>query len=356
VTPSDHAELALTVAGVAAAVGLPGPAGSRTTKVIVAPTGGGVPTDALKSSVLSVFVGKKMGGTRPKVYAPRYRDLSARFLLHVNGNYDPVEVKNSFRRLLTNEDGTGLFQFSQLGFKAKAEDGTCLLSSTRLQNAFDEIAGLERLETQKLTVTPSPRERESGNAGDGTITNLVLTGNQRRREYKVVLLSSTTAAVYERILGEVRGLTDSVLTDTVADFDTELLGQIDDYGGNQDWTGWKLVPLRSSSTYVDVVSAVGQDITVSSAASLFTLTTIGAEYYLFNPAYTEVTVGTGTYYSPDNHVSFKLTAGSDPFVSGDEIYLDVYPEVSDIILREDEYPQFADADIITRTTGGSRIR
>jgi hypothetical protein len=356
VTPPDHANLALTVSGVAAAVGLPGPAGSRTTKVVVAPSGGGAPSAALKSSVLAAFTGKKMTGTRAKVYSATFRDLTARFLLHVNRSYDPTEVKNGFRQLLTNENGTGIFQFDQLGFAAKGDDGSCLLSIHRLQNLFSQVDGLDRVETQKLTVTPVARERESGNAGDGGITGITLTGNQRRREYRVVLLSATTAAVYERILGTVRGLTDTVLTDTVADFDTELLGEITDYGGNQDWTGWKLAPLRSSSMALDIVSASGQDITVSSAASLFTLTTLGEEYYLYNPLYTEITVDVSTYYSPDSHVSFQLTAGSDPFMAGDEFFLDVYPEISDIILRDDEYPQFADTDIVTRTTGGSKLR
>ena len=110
-------------------------------------------------------------------------------------------------------------------------------------------------------------------------------------------------------------------------------------------------------TQATVTGATGQTITVSTGTSLYSLTSTGTEYFLYNPTPTVVNMsgGSGTYTSADGSVSFTVTEGDIPFINGDFFTLDIFPHIGDIRLREDEYPELTEANFITRTSGGAGV-
>lgn len=354
VTTEDYADLAAKVSGVAKTRAAPGlPIGSRTVKLIIAPTGGGQPTSFLKSSVLSTFKLKKMVTNKVRAFGPIYKQIRAHFLLHVNPTFKAGDVNQQVRAGILNTAGSGLLNFAQLDFGAIGKDANgnpeLLLAQTRLQGYFDRLGniGLDRAEVLRLDVVPQARARDEGNSGSGSIADasILVTGKQRRREFFVQLTSATTYVVYERIIGFVSGLTDTTLSDDTKVFENE---------GIASYAGFRLNPVRGSSTEAVVTSAAGQNIVVSSQTSLFALTEVGAEYYLYDPNGVLLNVG-DTFSSVDGSVRFTLTAGGSPFLNGDAFSVDVFPDISDIRLRSDEYPELLDANFTTRTSGGARV-
>ena len=86
------------------------------------------------------------------------------------------------------------------------------------------------------------------------------------------------------------------------------------------------------------------------SASVYTLTETGAEYAM-EIGVTRVALGAAYV---DTQISFTLSQGSTVFSVGDAFEIDVYPKISDIRLRADEYPELSDGNFVTRTSGGSR--
>ncbi len=354
VTTDDYADLALRVSGVAKARATAGlPRGSRVVSIIAAPSGGGDPSASLKSDITSYLSTRKMVTNRVRVTGPVYKNIRLQILFHVDNQFRASETSQTVRNSIINNAGTGLLDFSQLDFGAITKDANgnpdLLLAQTRLQGYFESLdsIGLDRAEIQRFDVIPQARARAEGNNGSGEIedASIILNGNQKRREFYVLLKSATQYAVYERIVGFVTGMTDNVMTDDTKIFDLE---------GISDFAGYKLNPQRGSSGEVTVASADDQNVNITSTSSLFTLTEIGAEYYLYHPTPTLVTVG-DEFESADGSVKFTLTAGATPFISGDAFYVDIFPVISDIRLREDEYPQLLEANFTTRSSGGSRV-
>jgi hypothetical protein len=256
------------------------------------------------------------------------------------------------RQSVINNQGTGILDFDQLNFGGVQEfsDGSTdlLLAQTRIQGHFDRLApyGLERAEIIQLDVTPIAFARAEGNAGDGYISNssIVLSGAQRRREFKAILASAGTYDVYEYIIGHVSRLSDGVLIDETKNFENE----------SDSFSGYKLIPLRDASSEVSIESASGQEIVVASGSPiLYSLTSVGSEYALYNSTPTHLAVG-DEFVNSDGSVRFTLEAGSTPFLKGDSFLLNVFPSIGDIELKPNEYPELSNADFVTRTSGGSR--
>ena len=351
VTIQDHELLSEQVSGVAKARASAGtPAGSNRVNVIIAPSGGGDPTPALKSSVSTYLKPRKMVGRRIALGGPAYRNLRFQVLLHINENYRASDVLQATTLGITNTGGTGVLDFAQLDFEAVSltADGNeeLLLGQTRLQAYFDGLrsSGLERAEIQQLDIEPVARARAAGNSGNGVVTNVTVNSRQRRREYSIEVTSSATYRVYERIVGTVGSMTDTSITDDNKDFG---------YEGVASYAGWVLNPDRNGGSLLPVISASAQTLSVLTAGqSLFTSTDIGTNYYLYNPIVTDIAVGT-PFTSSDGNVSFTLVAGSNPFINGDIFTLDVFPQISDIRLKADEYPSLSVFTV--RTSGGSKI-
>lgn len=351
VTAADHAAIARTVSGVSKAYAVPSPSGiSNRMRVYVAPGGGGQPTDALRNLVTTKFHGTRMMGRRVEVFGPTYRDLRFHSVLHINSNFRAAEVEARFRNLVLNSNGTGLLNFDQLNFAGLDEEEKLLITNTRLQDNFASLQkdGLDRVEIQKLDVVPVARIRGvgSGNTGNGTVTNIITTGRHRRRQFYILMTSSTTYSVYERIVGEVTEIASTVVTDASKVFEDE---------GISNFAGYLLVPDAEFTATSFVVSSVaGQNVFVSSNINLYSFTAPGRQYFIYNP--TPINMNTGVQFvSADTSVKFTINVGATPFIAGDFFILDIFPVVGDIRLLSDEYPQLPEFDFITRTNGGSRI-
>lgn len=324
----------------------------RYSDLIVAPSGGGVPSRSLRASVAIALTAKSLDGTAWRVFEPVYKNVRMTALLYVNQHYRASDVEGLFRVMLSNIDGTGILDFDALDFGAVVkvnEQEELLISTTRMQGLFAAMSsiGLDRVELQRMDVQPQVRFPVTGNAGNGTISDVsvLLSGTQRRREYYVLLTSSAQAVVYERILGRISSLGDSVLYDDTKQFDQE---------GISSFNGYFLYPQREGAAHVVLSSASGTQANIIGVSNLFTMANPGDEYVIFNPIPINVNVG-GVYTSPDGSVQFQLTAGGTPFLAGDSLLLDVYPVVGDVRLRDDEYPQLTINNLITRTSGGTKV-
>lgn len=353
VTAKDHADLALAVPGVAKAIATSGlPLGSRNVAITIAPVSGGQPSDLLKADVATALQDKKMVTSRIQLYGPTYRNIRLNVLLHVNKNFRATDVEQRVRQSLINNQGTGFLDFDQLNFGAvqTTSDGTkeLLLAQTRIQGFFDKLVsyGLERAEILQLDVAPMAAIRSEGNAGNGTIedSSILLSGTQRRREYVAFLTSSNTYDVYEYIIGKVSNLNSNILIDETKTFEEEA----------SSFTGYKLIPLRGSSTEVFISGASGQEITiVDGSPSLYVLTSVNSPYALYNPNPTSLLVGQ-EYVSSDGSVRFTLNSGMSPFIRGDYFTISIFPLIGDIELAENEYPKLEVANFTSRTSGGAK--
>jgi len=289
-----------------------------------------------------------MSTYRIQVVGPTYKDVTLSLLLHVNSSFRAQEVESTVRSALINSQGTGYLDFNQLDFAGLDSDGDPLFGQTRLQTFFNSlrVSGLERCEILQCSVEPSAVAKETGNTGTGTVGSFTQTIKRRRRQYYVLMTSSSTFNVYERLVGRVSTLTNTVLTDEDVDFDDE---------GVLSFAGYKLNPDRNGSNILTVASATNQGITASSGqTSLFLLTTPGEEYYLYSNSPTAGTVGS-TVSVGGGDVTFVVTAGATPFVAGDSFTIDVFPLVSDLVLRTEEYPELLAANLVTRTSGGAKV-
>ena len=356
VTHKDYAEFGRTLAGIAQASGTQYLPGGRTERIIVAPTGGGLPTATQKNQVVAAYENAKMASTDVFVDTGyTYKDLLLGWVIYVLPNFIANTVQTDVRNFFTNGGGTGIYDFDQLAPAGLDAKGNPLLSQTLLQGYAEnslQALGVSRLVVNTFTIRPSARTRQNGNIGNGIIANSDITsdGHQKRREYYILFKSATTYTVTERINGYVTNLSDNVLTDDSQDFIAS---------GVQ--VGWKVAPNRAGTTYLVITGVDGQDLVTTGSISLLAVTSPGTEYYAFNPVtYTGVVGSTTT--SSDGSVTFKVTAGSTAFVAGDAFSIDVFPVVSDIILRADEYPQLSSTfvnvlgvpDFNTRTSGGLR--
>lgn len=361
VTTKDYESLAEAVSGVAKARSGPGRVpGAREIQIWAAASGGGPATATLKSSISSTLRTKKMVTNRIRVSDPVFKDLRFVVLLHVNPSYRASDVLYATRRGILNPDLTGMLDFPQLEFSAVSVDTNgneeLLLAQTRLQQYFSTLraAGLDRAEIMQLDATPVPRVRSSGNSGNGEILDIVTTSRQRRREFVIDVTSAGEAVVSERIVGRVTGITDTTISDDEKVFENEK-------PEDEDFSSFMIVPYRGSASPLEVVSAEGQTITTSGSSSLFSMTDIRAEYYMYPRVPVSVAInaiGVVTpvrFTSSDGNVSFYIQAGTSPFVAGDQFVIDVFPLISDIRLRDDEYPQLSEGNFITRTSGGSRV-
>lgn len=344
----DYATLAGQVTGVAKARSALQRDGR--VRVIVAPNGGGDPSPTLKNNVLAYFPGKKEANRRVFLDGPAYKNVRLTLLLHVASTFRATAVDRTTRTMLTNTGKSGMLDFPQLNFAGlDPTTGELLISDGRLQEAFAQLrrSGLTRVEIAQMDVLPQARARLEGNHGNGTIADasIKLSGYQRRREFVVTLKSASTYTVTERIVGYITRLTDYTLLDEGADFDSQ---------GVTSYAGYFAKPRRDQAANLPVVSASGQTITVLSKGSLFALTEPNVEYCLYKPSGAVYTVGS-EYVSSDGNVRFTVTAGTTPFLAGDSFSIDVFPRSSDIRLRDDEYPQLLETNLITRTVGGSKL-
>lgn len=351
VTVEDYAKLAMRVPGVAAAAARPSALKTNVVQLWIAPAGGGTPTDSLKSAVSGFLSTRKGVGRRVRVLPPYYRDLQVEALLHVAPRFKAADVAYAVERALINANGTGYFDFDQLGFAGLDVNGDPLLTHDRFREALAQLRsrGLLRVEVRAFTVIPVGRPKQAGNSGNGTVNVGTLGAGRRRRRITITMTSANTFTVQEVLPGRVSKLTATTLVDERLDLSREIpsLAMLN---------GARLYPdARYPNVYVllDTPTETNTLPVLAGYDSLFTMTEVGADYYVTGDG--PLSTGTvGVAFPAQNGDSpFTVVAGTTPFIAGDSFVLDIYPESGDLELAFDEYPRLQVTNLALATSGGS---
>lgn len=344
VTTEDHADVALTVAGVAKASAKQGATGTKIIDLHVAPSGGGVPSAVLRNQIIVALESKRMVATIVRILDPVYKDLEVTLKVYVLATFEKDAVETVVRESLLTSVSTdvqdGLLDFDNVNFEALSSTGAPQVTTTRLQDLFDSLGsqGVQKVLLQRLTVKPAARIVDS-NTGDGTVGAISFTNDALRREWRIVLTGATSFNVFERIIGKSTALADDTLTDDRAAFPTLPVGTVINPNERQGVT-----------VAVDEASSTGTTIArdLADPTGFFGIAATGDAYSVQLPVdgSSPGTVG-AVYTTADGTLTFTVTAGGTPFVNGDEFLLDIFPEVDDVVLREDEIPQLLVANLIT---------
>lgn len=351
INDADIADGAVTVPTVAKARAFPEEGASRTVRLVVAPSGGGVPTATLRNTIQSSLQPYKMVNMRFSVEAPVYKDAEMTLVVYAGAGAKRTDVRNLVMSMLTNADGDGYLDFDQLDFAGvDPETGDPFMGESAIQRLFDNVdrSLIRRVQIEKMTVRAAARPRRV-NAGNGTVAVTANTNDNRRREYLIRFSSSTSFRVYERIVGKVGRVEPYAIEDESKDFGFET------FGSDLVTAGYTLInPNRRQSTVFT---------TASNTTSRFEATTPGLSF-VAEPGddyYVQKTLAgglTGVDYEvvdPETGlvlVTWNITPGTTPFSTADELIIDTFPPLGDIVLRDDEYPQIAFGDITVRIVGG----
>lgn len=345
----DVAAAARQVSGVAKARASEEDILFRRLALTIAPVGGGLPTSSLKSQVSTALRPNRSLGLRTIIRDPVYKNVKMELLVHAERNVNRDTLKALFRSACTTAEGTGAFDFDQVDFAGLDPDDedNLQVSVDRLNSIADDLrsSGVKRLEVRTLTVMPEAR-RLSSTSGDGTVTGVATpTNDHLRREYLIRFNSALTYVVKERILGTVAEIQLHTLFDDRASLPSLV---------SEGYT--RLIPDRTSNAEVPISGNTATLIsTAPSSASLFELTEVGSEYVVERDVPITGTVGVPfEVLSQDGAVllTFTVNVGASPWNSGDELVLDTFAPVQDIVLRADEIPQLLDTNLDIQVSGG----
>ena len=403
VTLGDYAATAVElVPGILKANAVSGsPFGGQTPVLLfVVPNGGGFPSDSLRNLTIVKLKDKRSAGKRIQVRDAVYVDILIESDTYVLPNSPALDVRNRQIQILTAK-----FALEAVTFGASFD----------LQQVYEDtnttaLKGIKRVFYKTFTVKPYyARHVNSPTTGTGTIewiaTNL---DTVRRREWLVQVLPPSPPVnclrfqVQQRRLGTVTSVTDTLVTDDSADYESnELAGSwffhprpedssvsfgITSNTANSISAGPGLLTytepddpyvvekleagvgkiLRTtvtagvvSSTTVAVASVdsweVGDKLHFSdNPLDYFTVVTVGvADLTIDRPVTTAVSSSVDyVWVSSDGSVKFSVVNGGTSFVVGDELYVDTYPRSGDISLRPENFPQLSASNLFVSPIGG----
>lgn len=339
---------AVAVAGVAKAGARETDPLAREISLYIAPAGGGLPSDLLKSFVQRSLRGIVGFGLRYTLQDPVYKAPTVSLLLHAYSGFRKSSVAAALSVMLLNEEFTGVYDFDNVSFRGRDADGNLEFSSDRLHDLADELSavGVRRLEVLGLSVLPEARTLRN-NTGNGEVVDVALpTNDHTRREWHIRFLDNTTYRVYERIIGTVTGIQHNGIEDDSQDF-PDLVAQ-----GFTTLVPDRDKPLISSATVTSNTSTL---VVADADNSMFTLTKVGSDYYLERllPASGAVSTPYTAIDGAGNSVlEFTVNAGSSPWANSDQITLDVFPPRGDLLFRADEVPILTQGNLSIRVAGG----
>lgn len=316
------------------------------------PAGGGAMSLALKNEIAAFLATKKMVGTQPVIQDAVAMPIVMQLGVYVKENYRDDDVNAKVRATFVTEDpsapvANGVFDFDNVGMKARDDEGEPQITQNRIHTLARKLQefGLQRIVVEALhtdPVTKQPRLRV--NAGDGGISGVTYLTPQlvARREFRILWTSATTFEVYRRVVGASTFVGDDRLVDNRLDLSNA-----------PDFTlplpvGTVLNPNRDQSlTFaIDTAATTGNTVVkdAGAAGSIFGNCEPGDGYYIEwldgSGIVASPTGGSVVYASPVGDLEWTVETGTVPFTAGDEVFFDVFPYVSDILLREDEYPDF----------------
>jgi len=316
------------------------------------PAGGPPLSNTLRNEIAAYLDIKKVVGKQPIVLDGVPINIRMTLGVYVKPNFREDDVVAKVRSLFVTEDPAqtvqqGVYDFNNVGMGARDDENEPQITQNRIHTLARSLLefGLQRIVIEELRTTPVTKQpRQRVNAGNGGISNVVYLTPLLvpRREFRILWTSATDFEVYRRIVGASTLITDDSLVDNRLNLDNAPDFTLPLPAGSQ------LNPNRDQTLAFDIDTAatVGNTIVkdVLVAGSLFGNAAPGDNYYL------EVFDGVGSVGAPTNatvtyqaaagDLEFNVSSGTTAFTSGDEILFDVFPLVGDIILREDEYPNF----------------
>lgn len=335
INATNLANAAVAVAGVSKASAKETDPLAREISLYIAPSGGGAPSDALKSLVQRSLRGSIGLGLRYTLQDPTYKGVSLSLLVHALPGFKKASVAAALTQVLSNPELTGVYDFDAVSFRGIDSNGNLEFSSDRLHDLADELSsvGLRRLEVLGLTALPQAR-RLRNNTGNGSVINeTLLTNDHTRREWLIRFMDNTTFEVYERIIGTVTGIQHNGIEDDSQDFPNLVTQGFGVIRPNRDAPSISEPPI-ASNTSTTVLATMG-------GRSMFTLTEIGSSYYVERllPLTGTVSVPYTAIDGAGNAVlSFTMDPGTSPWANSDELIIDVFPPRGDLSFRADEIP------------------
>ncbi len=411
VSNSDYAIAAEKVSGVFAAQAVTGKpqGGAAPVILLVVPNGAGVPsltapTKALGTAICNYLEPYRMRRDRILVRGADYASLVIEVDAFVNVAASAVKVKDAVEKAIL-----AMYSPSVLGFNPEflLQDLYELLRSTNIE-------GLRHAFVRKFTLKPAVYRHVNATwVGDGGITWFMALPTNRR-EWAVKLGPALNRyTVMERIPGSISRLSDMVIEDDASRFEVNgLVGW--DFHPAPDVSN-KAIPIISNTEtsfataggnlqvaspsddyVVERVAGYGKvlscNLAAPAAVGATQITVIGADMVSVgdaivmtsssgsvlehvvtnkNPASPTAKVpcvltlnravaqavpaGAKVDYvwsNSDSSIRFAVSAGSSASSVGDELYLDSFPTVGDIVTRRECFASLSRADLVVNTIGG----
>jgi len=320
---------------------------NRTVRVVIAPAGGGQPTDALKNTVATYLADRRMVGHRVRMDGPTYASVAIEAdLFLVKTAITPAVVqaaRSLFLTTNTNATPNGLCDFDNVGFGARSNDGTPQITRRSVSSLLERLRprGVQEVRIRKLTTIPQLRAAGIVSSLDSTLAwSVARPEDLWRRRWRIKFTSTTQYAVYEGIAGKTTALTKDTLSDDRAQFPS-LIGVAATLNPNVNQTQvFDLDETLCTATTLRIASATD---------SLYSVALTGDYYRLEWPA-NAVSGTVGVAYTPTSlngepH-GFSWTVNGTGFSIGDEYTIDVFGYVDDLILADDEIPELVDANLV----------
>lgn len=315
---------------------------AKVIELYIAPSGGGLPSLALKNTVETYVNARRMAGRRVRMLDPTYIKVVATVDVFVDRSVNRDTFKQLVQSLFITPSATdaqnGLLDFANVGFGARADDGTPQLTLQRAYDILDTLltAGMQTARFSRFQNVPILRPLGVVR-GDGTLTFVTLNNAARKkRHWRIKFTSSTTYQVYERIIGNSTGLSSNELVD-----DRLLI----DFG----WPDFVINPNSRQRTTFQVDESLSllvnsksffMDTAVEGPfATFLSVASVGDPYYVESAA-SPATGTVGVAYTPttDPAIQWLINSGPTAFVSGDEYIIRVTEGAGNIILHDDEIP------------------
>ena len=323
---------------------------NRTVRIVIAPSGGGLPSDTLKNTVLSYLSTRRMAGHRVRAVNPFYVNLVANIDLFVTKSAKASDIALAAQALFLTANSTdqqnGILDYANVGFGARTDAGDPQLTVSLVDATLAKLnpRGLQTSRINQLTTIPQLKPIGITNSLDAalawTFTNLQNDELVRRR-FRIQFTSPTTYNVYEGIIGHSTQLTRGVLTDDRALFPLlSLVSGAVTLNPNTD---------QSVTLSVNKASSTGQTIVLTNSTDdLYAYAVTGDTYRLewaANPTGGTVGVSYAPIKADSNPHGFSWIISGTSFSTGDQYYVDVFAYIDDMLLDVDELPQLTASNL-----------
>lgn len=341
--------------------------GVRTMNVWAVPGGGGTLSSTLLNE-MAAFYRQVAVSSDVRLRDATYIGLRLKIGAYIKPNFQQDDVVNKLRALLVTEGidpefELGIFDLDNVGFGARDDDREPQITITRLQQIFARLRdfGLQKGVVELLTTIPVAKvPLTRNNSGNSTITDVTLPANiSARREWALKWKGADVFDVYQRIVGRSTFITDTQLVDDRLDLDS--LPDI-----TLPLPGGTIVnPNRTQSVEfgIDVVNSQGTTVLLdaTTVGTLFGVAAPGDDYYIEFLDQADVDLAGAPSLVVNSALSsgfsFTVNRGTVEHTAGDVTLFDAFPSVGDIVLRDDEIPEFVrdengvatDLEIVVRT-------